>query len=205
MKKKKSGYVKAAEISQAVNTAFQENMSSFRQDIESEISSIRQEIGKLDDVETLQDVADSVRKLVTAGKENLACFDKISQLAKNSSENVTTVANISACQSKQNVKIDTNNSSLLKLKHQLEAVHSQNNHHSSAQAKGMEKVESLGTNQAKILELLSSLKENSDIIQDRLNAVEQMSGATGTYDTSSLISKNSGEAVSYTHLRAHET
>jgi Mg2+ and Co2+ transporter CorA len=116
-KKKKSGHVKAAEISQAVNTAFQENMSSFRQDIESEFSSIRQEIEKLDDGETLQDMANSIRKLVTAGKENLACFDSISQLARNSSENVTTVAEISACQSKQNVKIDTNNSALLKLKH----------------------------------------------------------------------------------------
>jgi hypothetical protein len=52
----------------------------------------------------------------------------------------------------------------------------------------MEKVESLGTNQAKILELLSSLKENSDVIQDRLNSFEQISGATRTYDTSPLIS-----------------
>ena len=43
----------------------------------------------------------------------------------------------------------------------------------------MEKVEFLGTNQTKILELLSSLKENSDMIQNRLSAFEQMGGATG--------------------------
>ena len=79
---------------------------------------------------------------------------------------MTTVDKISACQEKQSSKIDTNNSALLKLKHQLEAVHVQNEQYSSAQAKGLEKVESLETNQTKILGLLSSLMESNDMIQD---------------------------------------
>ena len=102
----------------------------------------------------------------------------------------------------QNVKIDTNNSALLKLKHQLEAVQVQNEQFSSAQARGMVKVDSLESNQTKILGLLSSLKESNDIIQERLNAFEKLDGAAGDNNTSSVTfkfhdgaTKNSGSKV----------
>ena len=177
-KKQKKSYTKAAEISQAVNEAFQENMSSFKQDFEAKLSSMKNEIEKLDNGRIMQGIADDIQKLSTAEKENLACFNKISQLAKISSESAVTISNISACQKKQNSIIDTNSTTLVELKHQLKAVHVQNEQYSSTQAKGMERVGTIETNQTKILELLSSLKENNDSVQDRLEILEVQGGAT---------------------------
>ena len=68
-KEKRKSYVKTAEISRAVNEAFQENMSSFKQDIETELNNMRHEMVKLDSGQVMQEVANGIQKLVTAGKE----------------------------------------------------------------------------------------------------------------------------------------
>ena len=48
--------------------------------------------------EIMQEISNDVHKLSTAGKENLACFSKIPQLVKDSSEYAATLSNIAACQ-----------------------------------------------------------------------------------------------------------
>ena len=158
----------------AVKTAFQENMSPFRQEIESKLNYLKREILERDESKTLHDVADNVQKLVTA---NLACSDKVSQTVKNKSENVTTVTGISTCQIKQGVKFDTINSALQRIKHRLEAVQVQKEQFRSTQAKGIEKVIPLESNQTKILGLVSSPKEDNNIVQERLNTLKKLDGA----------------------------
>ena len=136
------------DVTQAVDEAFQKNMCSFKLEFEakvglmnSEISSVKKEMGKLDNGlnnvsnnmiksahqqdEIMQEISNDVRKLSTEKNESLAGFSKIPQLIKDSSEYAATLSNIAACQKKQNSIIDTNSASLIDLKHQLKSAQAQ--------------------------------------------------------------------------------
>ena len=97
-------------VSQAVSTAFQENMRPLRKDIEDKLNFFRREILGQDENGTLHNVADNVKKLATASS---TCSDKMSQIVKNSSENGTTMNRISTYQTEHSVKFDTLNSAIL--------------------------------------------------------------------------------------------
>ena len=62
-------------ISQAVSTAFQENMSPLRQNIEAKLNSFRRETLGRDEHRTMHDMADNVQKLATASS---ACSNRMS-------------------------------------------------------------------------------------------------------------------------------
>ena len=133
-------------ISQAVSTAFQENMSPLRQDVEAKLNFLRHKILGRDETRTTHDMADNVQKLATA---NSACSNKISQIVKNNSENGTTITRTSTCQTEHSIKFGTLNSAILRIKHNLETIQARNEHIASNQAKSIGKVASI--------EILSSL------------------------------------------------
>ena len=189
-RKQRRNDTEATDISEAVDAAFHRNMSSFRLDFEaelgsmnSEISTVKEEVKKLDNGvnnvstnmvksayqqdEIMQEISNDIRKLSTVKNGNLADFDKIPQLVKDSSEYAAILSNVAACQKKQNSVIDTNSSSLIELKDQLKSTQAQNKAnydsalkiYNSTQAVRIEKLNSFEKGQAEVIELLSSLKK----------------------------------------------
>ena len=82
------------------------------------------------------------------------------------------MSRISTCQTEHSVRFDTLNSALVRMRQNLEAIQARNEHIASNLALNSKKVSAVESNQTKILDMLSGLRNGSDDVQGRLEKIE---------------------------------
>ena len=192
--------VSTASVSHAVSTAFQENMGPLRQDLENQLNILKREmIGQVQS-EIKLEVTKNITELANTSSD---CSDKMSEILANSSESrmtlsrltsesseaKMTLSRLTSAQTSNNVQCDRIDSTLKKIKQNIEASQDKGEHIVPNQAGGKiiqskvehtdpnwaektEKISHFEANQNQILELLSSLKKDNDSMQKRLDKIE---------------------------------
>jgi hypothetical protein len=161
-------------------------MGPLRKDLENQLNILKREMLGQAKNGTQLNITDNITKLANASS---ACSDKISQIIKVNSDTETTLTRMSVFQTKSSVKIDEIDSTLIRIKQNLEAIQAKNEHIASNQAentKNLEiiqarkghtdpnqaentkKVTSIEANQTQIMGILSSLKDDKNTMRERL-------------------------------------
>ena len=139
------GGLSSNQVSEAVSSAFQENIHPLKQNIEEKFNLL-------------------TREVTTASS---ACSNKVSQVIRNNSEIGTTITKMSACQMEQSVKFDVMDAALVRIKQDLKNIQTKIEHTASNRAENTKKVASTDCNQAKMDTALKWMKQNLETIHAR--------------------------------------